>query len=91
MPEKRQYRVQIQKPAKRVLARLPQDLLRRITAAISALAYEPRPFGYRKLAGVEDSYRIRVGDWHIIYTIEDDILLVVVIEVAPRGGAYRNL
>lgn len=91
MPESRQYRVQIRKQAKKVLERLPQDLFRRITAAIGALAHEPRPFGYRKLAGVEDSYRVRVGDWRIIYTIEDDILLIVVIEIAPRGGAYRNL
>lgn len=91
MSEERQYRIQIEKPAKKVLARLPQDLFRRVTAAISALAQEPRPFGYRKLAGVEDSYRVRVGDWRIVYTIEDDILLIVIIEVAPRGGAYRNL
>lgn len=40
---------------------------------------------------MHDSYRIRVGDWRIIYTIEDDILLVVVIEIAPHGGTYRNL
>ena len=91
MPEDRRYRIQIQKPAKKVLERLPQNPFRRITEAISALAHEPRPFGYRKLAGVEDSYRVRVGDWRIIYTIQDDILLVVVIEIAPRGGAYRNL
>jgi mRNA interferase RelE/StbE len=39
---------------------------------------------------MHDHYRIRVGDWRIIYTIEDNVLLVVVIEIAPRGGAYRN-
>ena len=91
MPEVQRYRIQIQKPAKKVLTRLPQDLFRRITVAISTLAYEPRPFGCKKLVGIRDSYRIRVGDWRIIYTIEDDVLLVVVIEIAPRGGAYRNL
>lgn len=91
MPEARRYRIQIQKPAKKILARLPQDVFRRMTVAISALAHEPRPFGCKRLAGMHDSYRIRVGDWRIIYTIEDDILLVVVIEIAPHGGTYRNL
>ena len=88
MPEDRRYRIQIQKPARKILARLPQDLFRRITAAISALAFDPRPTGCKKLAGAHNSYRVRVGGWCIIYTIEDDILLVVVIEITPRGGAY---
>jgi mRNA interferase RelE/StbE len=91
MPEARSYKIQIRKSAKKVLARLPQDLFRRLTAAISALAFDPRPMGYKKLAGEYDSYRIRVGDWRITYTIQDEILLVTVVEVAPRGGAYRNL
>lgn len=91
MAEDRRYRIQIRKSARKILARLPQDLFRRITAAISALAFDPRPTGCKKLAGAHDSYRIRVGDWRIVYTIEDDILLVVVIEIALRSGAYRNL
>lgn len=90
-PELRHYRVQVQKAPEKTLRRLPRNVLQRVSAALDGLAKEPRPLGCKKLAGMHDHYRIRVGDWRIIYTIEDDILLVVVIEIAPRGGAYRNL
>ena len=88
---KHHYQVQVQKAPDRVLRRLPKDLLRRITTALDNLTIEPRPSGCKKLAGLHDHYRIRVGDWRIIYTIQDEVLLVVVIEIAPRGDAYRNL
>ena len=56
-----------------------------------SLAEEPRPAGCKKLRGYENLYRLRVGDWRLIYAIEDDQLVVLIIEVAPRGEAYRNL
>lgn len=55
------------------------------------MAKEPRPHGFTKLSGYENLYRIRVGDWRISYAIEDDALIVLVIEIKPRGDAYRNL
>ena len=85
------YRVEIQKSAQKVLRRLPRDLLNRLARAIEDLAVEPRPAGCKKLAGFHDHYRVRVGDWRIIYTIQDDLLVVLVVEIAPRGGAYKNL
>jgi mRNA interferase RelE/StbE len=88
--EERRYRVLVHKTASKILARLPKDLLRRITVALDGLALDPRPSGCKKLAGKYDHYRVRVGDWRITYTIEDDMLVVTVIEIAPRGGAYRN-
>lgn len=91
LTSKHHYKVQVQKAPDRVLRRLPKDLLRRITTALDNLTIEPRPSGCKKLAGLHDHYRIRVGDWRIIYTIQDEVLLVVVIEIAPRGDAYRNL
>ena len=84
------YTVQVARPAEKLLRRLPQDLLRRLQKAIDALGENPRPAGAVKLTGY-DLYRVRVGDWRIVYAIHDDVLIVVVIEVAPRGGAYRNL
>jgi mRNA interferase RelE/StbE len=75
----------------RVLSKLPDDLVGRIDAAIWDLARNPWPQGCRKLTGIKQDnlYRIRVGDWRISYAIEKDERLVVILEVAPRGGAYR--
>lgn len=85
----RHWEVLLHRRAERVLRRLPKDTLRRIDEAIEALATNPRPPGCRKLAGHHDLYRMRVGDWRISYAVEDDRLIVLVLEVAPRGGAYR--
>jgi mRNA interferase RelE/StbE len=59
--------------------------------AIQNLAVDPRPEGCKKLVGKYEHWRIRVGDWRITYTIQDDELIIVVVEVSPRGGAYRTL
>jgi mRNA interferase RelE/StbE len=85
------YDLQISKTAKKVLQKLPRDLLARLSKAIDALSSDPRPAGCKKLTGQDDLYRVRVGDWRIIYLVEDERLIVLVVEVAPRGGAYRNL
>ena len=85
------YRVEIERSAERIMKRLPRDVLRRLRIAIKALGADPRPHGHKKLSGYENLYRIRVGQWRISYAIEDDQLIVLVIEIAPRGGAYRNL
>jgi mRNA interferase RelE/StbE len=85
------YKVIIQKSVVKVLRRLPKDLVKRISKAIDDLAQELRPTGFKKLEGYPNLYRIRVGEWLISYAIEDDQLIVLVIEVAPSSGAYRNL
>jgi mRNA interferase RelE/StbE len=89
--ERPPYTVQFARPPEKLLRRLPQDLLRRIQKAIDALALDPRPPGALKLTGYDDLYRVRVGDWRIIYAIHDDVLIVVIVDVAPRGDAYRTL
>jgi mRNA interferase RelE/StbE len=85
------YQILISKEARKVLQKLPKNLLSRISKAIDGLAGNPRPEGCKKLEGYENLYRIHVGDWRISYAIEEDRLIVLVIEVAPRGGAYRKL
>lgn len=85
------WRIEQSHRAERSLRRLPKPLLRRISRAIEGLAQDPRPVGSVKLTGYENFYRIRVGDWRITYSIEDDVLLIVIVEVSPRGGAYRKL
>ena len=57
-----------------------------IKTAIEALADDPRPPGCRKLAGRKDEWRIRVGNWRVIYRVEDGRLVVVVVAVGVRGG-----
>ena len=63
----------------------------RLTTAIARLADNPRPVGSRKLVGEVDQWRVRVGDWRIVYGIEDERLVVLVVTVAPRDGVYRGV
>ena len=86
----KKYEVSFERDVQKIYKRLPKDLLARLDRAILALANEPRPPGCKKLTG-SDLYWIRVGDWRITYAIEDDKLIVLVVEVAPRGDAYRHL
>lgn len=64
-------------------------LAARIMAAVDALAINPRPPGCVKLTGT-DAYRIRVGSYRIVYTVDDDAVQVTIIRIAHRGDAYRN-
>ena len=89
MPEP--WRVVILHDPEKVLGKLPKDLRQRLRLAIDHLPSDPRPHGCKKLAGHDDLYRVRVGDWRITYTLQEAELIVLVLEVAPRGGAYRNL
>ncbi|OQA46880.1 MAG: Plasmid stabilization system protein [Chloroflexi bacterium ADurb.Bin325] len=91
MTEPIRWTVILLRQPNKILARLPADLRRRLLAALHKLEDDPRPQGYRKLEGYEDLYRVRVGDWRIIYAIRDAELIVLVVEVAPRGSAYRDL
>lgn len=59
-----------------------------IRRAIEKLADNPRPPGCLKLVGEVNQWRVRVGDWRVVYVIEDGRLVVLVVRVAPRGGVY---
>ena len=85
------WQIIIHRKAEKILKRLDGDTLERIRRAIRSLASNPRPGGMKKLAGYDNLYRIRVGDWRVIYAIEEDRLIVLVLEISPRGGAYREL
>jgi mRNA interferase RelE/StbE len=90
MTKGERYQIEVDRDVLRVLRRLPRDLAARIDKAIQLLADEPRPAGCKRLVGREDLFRIRVGDWRIIYTIKDDLLVVLVLELGARGGVYRQ-
>ncbi|HLB11569.1 MAG TPA: type II toxin-antitoxin system RelE/ParE family toxin [Dehalococcoidia bacterium] len=83
------YRVRIERSAERDLKRLSTEELRRVVSHIRALADSPRPVGCRKLSGSEDDWRLRVGDYRIIYTVDDEAKVVQVMKVRHRREAYR--
>lgn len=84
------YRIEIKRLARKVLLALPQAYRSRIAEAIDALANDPRRPGTRKLAGSESLYRLRVGDYRVVYEIEDERLIVVVVKVGHRREVYRE-
>ena len=84
------YSLEFLPSALKQLAKLPKRAQQRITAAIDTLRFEPRPHGVKKLSGEDDRYRIRVGDYRIIYTIEDRRLVVLVLRIADRKDAYHG-
>jgi mRNA interferase RelE/StbE len=84
------YTVEITDRAKRELRRLPKQIASSILFEARALAKDPRPHGYQKLSGT-DLYRIRVGDYRIVYEIHDRVLVVLVIHVGHRREVYKRL
>lgn len=85
------YRVEIKKSALKEMQSLPRKVQRRIDQTISSLALDPRPHGTEKLKGLERTYRIRVGDYRVVYWVEDAILLVLIVRVAHRSNVYRGI
>ncbi len=84
------YRVELDRSAQKDMRRIKDVRLRSaLEKAILALGGDPRPFGSLKLVGEVDQWRLRVGDWRIVYRIEDGRLVVLVVTLAPRGGVYR--
>jgi len=81
-------RVLIRRSAEKEIARLPDAIRPRIVERILALADAPRPHGCQKLSG-EEKYRIRQGDWRIVYEIDDDTVVVLIVRVAHRSDVYR--
>lgn len=89
--EGRRYRVELKRSAAKELRSLPATIISRIDEAITALGSDPRPPGAKKLVGEENLYRIRVGDYRIVYLVRDDVLVVLVIRIAHRREVYRDL
>lgn len=71
------------------MRRLPKQIQERIEKGIDSLAVNPRPPGAKKMKGFENMYRLRVGDYRVIYQVEDDVLTVLVVRVGHRRDIYR--
>lgn len=82
------YRIEVRPAAARQLRKLDPQTARRIQGVIALLADDPRPPASRPLTG-RPAWRVRVGDYRVIYTIEDDRLVVVVITIGHRRDIYR--
>lgn len=84
------YAVEFLPSAEKALKRLPIVAQRRIVLAVAELADNPRPVGSVKLAGDENAWRIRVGDYRVLYDIRDRQLVVLVVRLGHRKDVYRK-
>ena len=83
------YRIEVRPAAARALRKVDPQVRPRIQGAIALLAQDPRPPAARALRG-GPGYRLRVGDYRIIYTVLDDVLLVIVVALGPRRDVYEH-
>ncbi|MGH7966644.1 MAG: type II toxin-antitoxin system RelE family toxin [Candidatus Binatia bacterium] len=84
------YTVELSNRAKRDLASLSAELQTRIIKALRTLETNPRPSGIEKLKGENNAYRLRVGDYRILYEVYDKVLLVLVVKIGHRREVYRK-
>ena len=83
------YAISFARSARKDLEALDAKVVRRVFPKIEALAQQPRPSGCRKLVGAENLWRIRVGDYRVIYSINDQTELVDVVHIRHRSKAYQ--
>ena len=83
------YEVEISRTAERQLKKLPPPDQRRVARAMLLLADDPYPRGTRKLLGYEDIFRVRVGQYRILYSVSERSLIVIVLKVGHRKDIYR--
>jgi len=85
------YHVYLTRRADRELKRLPTDVRKRVEERIEELYSDPLPRGTVKLSQLKDAYRVRVGDYRILYRVYWSERMIVVFRIAPRKKAYRTL
>jgi mRNA interferase RelE/StbE len=84
------YTVQLAPAAKRQLRKLDRSIQERVVRRLEKLEKDPRPPGVEKLEGDESTYRIRMGEYRIVYEIQDKVLVVLVLKVGHRREIYRR-
>ena len=84
------YTVEMKPAARKELLSLPNDILARTVGRIEALAQDPRPPGCKKLKVYRNQWRIRVGAWRVIYTIDDAMRLISITRIAHRKDVYEH-
>ena len=82
------YAVELKLSARKELESLPDSVLSRVMRKLEALTENPRPAGCKKLKGYKDLWRLRVGDWRVVYIIDDPAKLISVTRIAHRREVY---
>ena len=82
------YRIRFKQSVAKDLRSMPKKDVQRILRRIEGLADEPRPVGVEKLSG-DEKYRIRQGNYRILYAIDDDVITVTIVKVGHRRDVYR--
>lgn len=85
------YSIVIKKSAQKALDHLPKKIADILVLKMHSLKENPRPDGHKKLVGGINKYRIKSGDYRVVYSIFDDTLVIEIIRVAHRKDVYRNL
>ena len=85
----KKYKVVVSKSAEKNLSKLPSSQIVRIIEVLKSLEINPRPTGCKKLKGFDSLWRVRIGNYRVVYAIEDVILLVDVRDVGHRKDIYR--
>jgi mRNA interferase RelE/StbE len=83
------YIIQFKPAALRQLGMLPRNVQKRIASKVQTLRDDPFPSGCKKLLGEPDTWRVRIGDYRVIYQVRRGILLVLVINIGHRQDVYR--
>ena len=82
------YKIEFKKSVMKDIRRIPNAMLKRIRSAIHGLQTEPNPAGCKKIFGYDDYYRIRVGQYRVVYRVASKIQIVTVIKIGHRKNAY---
>ena len=83
------YKIEWKRSALKELEKLPRPMISKVVSAVDNLSSNPFPPGVRKLVGTEDIYRIRVGDYRVLYNIIENKLVIEIIRVRHRKDVYR--
>jgi mRNA interferase RelE/StbE len=83
------YKVIVSKSAVKELSKLPYDVTTRIVKVIKELSANPRPRGSKKLKGGSNNWRIRIGDYRVVYSIDDEIMIADIRKVGHRKEIYE--
>ncbi|MFZ2726076.1 MAG: type II toxin-antitoxin system RelE/ParE family toxin [Methylococcaceae bacterium] len=83
------YKIEFKASAKKQLLQLPKPIINKVSALIDILATNPHPIGHKKLVGSDSTYRIRCGDYRIIYSVFEQRLIINIVKIGHRKDVYK--
>jgi mRNA interferase RelE/StbE len=84
------YSVEVKPSVRKELEALPDNVLARVIQKLESLSHAPRPAGCKKLKGYKDQWRVRVGDWRVVYIVDDGARLVSITRIVHRRDVYER-